>query len=111
MLSAYLALFTGGCALTGILVLAAYAWQIGTLRVFAVGLLLALAVDAVGAVIGFLFGVPRYRQVIIDQDSSGQSRSGSSTTQRAYTPSNSLEQVSDWLTKLLLGAGLVQLGN
>lgn len=28
-----------------------------------------------------------------------------------YSPSNNLEQVSDWLTKLLIGAGLVQLGH
>jgi hypothetical protein len=63
-----------------------------------VGLLTALAAFLVGCFIGFLFGIPR---VV----SSGQAR----LTTSDYTPSSNLAEVSDWLTKLLLGAGLVQL--
>jgi hypothetical protein len=54
----------------------------------------------VGCFVGFLFGIPR---VV----SSGQLRHDKGTS--AYSPSSNLAEVSDWLTKLLLGAGLVQL--
>jgi len=62
-----------------------------------VGLAIALAAFLCGCLIGFLFGIPR---VV----SSGQLRQ--QTDQ--YSPSSNLAEVSDWLTKLLLGAGLVQ---
>ena len=64
-----------------------------------VGMLTAIAAFLIGILIGFLFGIPK---VI----SSGQARLGQSS---GYTPSSNLSEVSDWLTKLLLGAGLVQL--
>jgi Putative Ig domain len=65
----------------------------------AVGMLTATAAFLIGCLTGFLFGIPRLV-------SSGQARFGQST---GYTPSSNLSEVSDWLTKLLLGAGLVQL--
>lgn len=64
-----------------------------------VGLLTALAAFMIGDLAGFLFGIPR---VV----SSGQVRQKQSSE---YAPSSNLAEVSDWLTKLLLGAGLVQL--
>jgi hypothetical protein len=64
------------------------------------GMLTALAAFLAGCVIGFLFGIPR-------AVSSGQLRHEQGSV--AYTPSSNLAEVSDWLTKLLLGAGLVQL--
>jgi hypothetical protein len=63
-----------------------------------VGLATALAAYVSGGLVGFLFGIPR---VV----SSGQLRQQSDP----YSPSSNLAEVSDWLTKLLLGAGLVQL--
>lgn len=67
---------------------------------FGVGMAAALAAFLLGCLIGFLFGIPRFV-------SSGQARLGSGSD--AYAPSSNLAEVSDWLTKLLLGAGLVQL--
>jgi Putative Ig domain len=66
------------------------------------GLLAGLAAFLSGCLAGFLFGVPR-------AISSGQLRQQKDTPAPAYTPSSNLAEVSDWLTKLLLGAGLVQL--
>lgn len=65
-----------------------------------VGMLTAFAAFMAGCLAGFLFGIPR-------AVSSGELRHqpGSPT----YTPSSNLAEVSDWLTKLLLGAGLVEL--
>ncbi|MFJ9693613.1 hypothetical protein [Kitasatospora sp. NPDC101183] len=62
------------------------------------GLVVAGAATVLGGVLGFLFGVPRVR------DNSGE-------PQGSYAPNTNLEQVSDWLTKVLLGVGLTQLGS
>jgi len=65
-------------------------------RYLAVGLLAAIASMVTGCLVGFLFGLPKLGP--------GQSRQIT-----GYLPSANLPEVSDWLTKLLLGAGLVQL--
>jgi hypothetical protein len=65
-------------------------------KYLAVGLLTAIAALVSGCLIGFLFGLPQL------------SKSSSAQNGR-YSPSPNLPEVSDWLTKLLLGAGLVQL--
>src|SRR6202035_592002 len=65
-----------------------------------VGVLTSLAALVAGYLAGFLFGIPRLV-------SSGSFRLGNQPTD--YSPSSNLAEVSDWLTKLLLGAGLVQL--
>jgi hypothetical protein len=64
-----------------------------------VGLLTAFAAFLVGGLGGFLFGIPKLV-------SSGELRQKAGPR---YSPSTNLAEVSDWLTKLLLGAGLVQL--
>jgi Putative Ig domain len=64
-----------------------------------VGLLTAFAAFLVGGLGGFLFGIPKLV-------SSGELRLKTGTR---LSPSTNLAEVSDWLTKLLLGAGLVQL--
>ena len=60
-----------------------------------------------GGALGFLFGVPRYRSV---SDTKGLGPlSTSAETVIAFTPNTNLEQISDWLTKIIVGATLVQL--
>lgn len=66
----------------------------GGLTRFATGILLALAMVSVGGFLGFLFAVPRSAQ------SEDKSR---------YQTNTNLEEVSDWLTKIIVGIGLVQL--
>ena len=56
------------------------------------------ASGAVGSFIGFLFGVPKTLQ----SDQPG----AAGTT---YLANTNLEQISDWLTKILVGIGLVQI--
>ena len=53
-----------------------------------------------GGFVGFLFGIPRTVQ-------------GSAASERAtrYLGNTNLEQVSDWLTKIIVGVGLVQIGH
>lgn len=68
--------------------------------VFAVSVLVAACAFAVGALLGFLFGIPQYL-----------ARESNPDTERAsYQPNTNLTQVSDWLTKIIIGVGLVQFG-
>lgn len=66
------------------------------------GLLLASASILSGGFFGFLFGIPRSKQVqdagIIADGNGG----------RQYVENTNLEQISDWLTKIIIGLTLVQ---
>jgi hypothetical protein len=63
-------------------------------------LLLTAAAVATGGFVGFLFGIPRSVQAGgTDEAATGR-----------YGVNTNLEQISDWLTKILVGVGLVQLG-
>ncbi|WP_156679196.1 hypothetical protein [Sphingomonas profundi] len=65
-------------------------------------LLVGAAGFAVGGFIGFLFGVPRMRT------SEGEHDTRRAGTSQVVSNTN-LEQLSDWLTKILVGVGLVQI--
>ena len=55
---------------------------------------------AVGALLGFLFGIPQYLA----------KQGGPSPDKASYQPNTNLTQVSEWLTKIIIGVGLVQFG-
>jgi len=87
-------------------------------RLVSVGILTAGAAFITGALTGFLFGVPRSRRqssqsttpTAPDKASSADQRSGAQTADRpGYDPNTNLEEISDWLTKTIVGVGLVQL--
>lgn len=68
--------------------------------VFGVAILIATCAFAVGASLGFLFGIPQYL-----------ARQNQETGDKpSYQPNTNLTQVSDWLTKILIGVGLVEFG-
>jgi tetratricopeptide (TPR) repeat protein len=75
------------------------------------GAMLSLAFAAIGGLIGFLFGIPR--RLAVPSRSSNDAKSSDSTSHTAEQGGTdwgtNLEQVSDWLTKIILGAGLTQL--
>lgn len=82
-------------------------WAVSpNLPILAAAFLFSLASLAVGVLVGFLFGVPRTLTSARKDDRSLREQPVSDI--RANT---NLEQVSDWLTALLIGATLVQLGN
>jgi len=66
---------------------------------------------SIGALVGFLFGVPRYRT---ERDGGSpeedDTRAREARNEPRYIPNTNLEQISDWLTKLVVGATLVSLG-
>ncbi|KQN74688.1 hypothetical protein ASE90_11185 [Sphingomonas sp. Leaf67] len=90
--------------LIGLIAIGIFAWgndSENSLRIFGVLWLVGTAAWLAGTVLGFLFGVPRVR-------------AGETTTDVAAStsvvPNTNLEQISDWLTKIIVGATLVQLG-
>jgi hypothetical protein len=67
--------------------------------VFGTALALSAAAFLAGALPGFLFGIPHMVQ-----------GATSSINDAQYQGNTNLEQVSDWLTKIIVGVGLVQIG-
>ena len=67
--------------------------------ILSVGIVTSCAAAAIGGLAGFLFGIPR----ILQSDSLAPNEDS-----RVLANSN-LEQISDWLTKILVGASLVQI--
>lgn len=81
------------------------------------GLLWAAASAAAGALAGFLFGIPRVLQTdqpvapAGEQQASDPSSDQDGNGTARYQVNTNLEQISDWLTKIIVGIGLVELRN
>jgi hypothetical protein len=105
-----------GCVLFGGLFCALYAWQAPSLvqsaSVLGVAAVLAGAAMLVGALVGFIFGIPRTLQreaaAGAAENPPGQKTQDGQPT-ISHLPNTNLEQISDWLTKILVGVGLTQL--
>jgi hypothetical protein len=98
-----------------------------SLKAAAVVTIIGLASAMVGALLGFLFGVPRRISDAPNQPApppagaTGSGSAGAATTAAAAPPSaaavaaargwqssTNLTQISDWLTKIIVGVGLVE---
>lgn len=71
----------------------------------------ALASLAGGFGMGFLFGIPRAGRQSSDADNGAGTTDTARVGTRLQQPNTNLEQVSDWVTKILVGLGLVELRN
>ncbi|MCK9220855.1 MAG: hypothetical protein M0P47_12515 [Bacteroidales bacterium] len=60
-------------------------------------LVVSLASFLIGGLIGFLFGIPKFNTKYTPSE------------EPEYLANTSLEQISDWLTKIIVGVGLTQL--
>jgi len=69
--------------------------------VVSVGAMAGAAAFVAGGLLGFLFGVPK--------TSGGDGEDSEGTRHARYRVNTNLEQISDWLTKILVGVGLIQL--
>ncbi|WP_250037843.1 PASTA domain-containing protein [Paractinoplanes maris] len=67
--------------------------------------LLFVAASAVGAALGFLFGLPRARAAEASEAAANDGRAAT-----FYLTNSNLIKVSDWLTTIVIGLGLVNLG-
>jgi hypothetical protein len=104
----------------GVAVTALYALQGAVagqfFAVFSIALAVAGAASITGALLGFIFGIPRALQGS-DAGGKGGETGGAQPANKekrrdaSYGANTSLEQISDWLTKILVGVGLTQLTN
>lgn len=101
---------TGTCAST------ITEWHICTpisLKFFGISLGVLAASGAVGGFLGFLFGVPRLMQRVNRTEAAPGSEQtftnlGAGKTSRSVAANSNLEEISDWLTKIIVGVALVQ---
>jgi len=73
----------------------------GSWSILALSMLIGACAFSLGALLGFLFGIPQYF---------AGAESHAAATRATYQPNTNLTQVSDWLTKIIIGVGLVQFG-
>jgi hypothetical protein len=88
---------------SAVVLLALFGWSVHSGTLLIAELLVGTAATSVGGLLGFLFGLPRAPVQSETRDTPAGDKPS------VYRPSNNLEQVSDWLTKILIGVGLVQL--
>ncbi|HZV75005.1 MAG TPA: hypothetical protein VFF79_14915 [Conexibacter sp.] len=90
----------------------------GSLSDFGVATMVAAGAFALGASLGFLFGIPRtlaaggrVQHVAAPGAETGNAADAAPANDGRlhYQPNTNLEDISDWLTKILVGAGLVGL--
>src|SRR3954452_24074825 len=62
----------------------------------------------VGASVGFLFSIPRIVQR--NGNNPGNANDGDDASQYQQHVNTNLTEISDWLTKIIVGLGLVNLG-
>ncbi len=115
LVGALLLLVVSFAASAGFVANTGYSWVIA-LRTFCVGIGTILAAGSIGALLGFLFGIPR----LLQRPTAGQLQSNGaapgeagknaqrSPQDRFFSTNTSLEEISDWLTKIIIGLGLVQ---
>jgi tetratricopeptide (TPR) repeat protein len=76
--------------------------------VLGTGIILGASSFAVGGLLGFLFGIPRGPQTNDVGQGNKQSVSGGMVA-AGFRHNTNLEQISDWLTKILVGVSLTQI--
>jgi hypothetical protein len=97
--TAFLIWLVGGVVLASVAVMLYVGQGQDQWKTIAIGLTVTAAAMLAGGVIGFIFGVPR----VLAADNTTPSR-----TRPTIVGNTNLEQISDWLTKILVGVGLTQ---
>jgi hypothetical protein len=108
-------LVLAGCLATGLLAIAISALKAEVpaswASVVAFGLATSGASIFVGGLIGFLFGIPRRLQQQEEARPAHAAEDANAAASQAaiYGANTNLEQISDWLTKILVGVGLINI--
>ena len=64
-----------------------------------------------GGLLGFLFGIPRILRQSVPPKPANTDDLASDAAVLRYQPNTNLEEISDWLTKILVGVGLTQISS
>ena len=109
------------CGIIAILLVSFFAaFNEKTIKAFfsVLGLSLAIGFAATlsGAFLGFLFGIPKTLQrnqntVTIPAETSADGQPVASSSNQSFSSNTNLEEISDWLTKIIVGVSLIQLTN
>jgi len=94
-----------------------YSWHFRAggdlLRIFGVGILVAAAALMSGFLLGFIFGIPSLSPKMSvsgpSEDSSGNPSESTPQQSNSIKSNTNLIEISDWLTKIIVGVGLVEL--
>jgi FtsH-binding integral membrane protein len=104
-----------GAMLAGLFVIAVAAVTIPDIsgwRFFAVGALAGLAAAAAGGALGLLFGLPISNQVVVVAQPNAAreegAREAAAPRPEWFRDNTSMEQIADWLTKIIVGLTLTQ---
>ena len=102
--------------LAGLVAVLLFALQSSDVQEFvavaATGMTYGSACLVVGALLGFLFGIPRSLQGDGQtEEPDGKPGAKERSASIGYRANTNLEQISDWLTKILVGVGLTQIGS
>jgi len=85
------------------------------LRIVGVGILVAGAALLSGFLLGFIFGIPRVGSEKVTAQAAaepgGAHAAASEAQSSGVTPNSNLVEISDWLTKIMVGVGLVELNS
>lgn len=99
----------------GLIAILLFSFQVGEWKriaaVTAFGISIAGASLLTGGLVGLLFGIPRRLQNTEQATSKNTAKGDDDETrdqQTIYASNTNLEQISDWLTKILVGVGLTQ---
>ena len=79
--------------------------------IFGVALLIQVSSLLAGMLTGFLFGIPRSLQTDSPPIVTENNGTSKQLSQPGFRGNTNLEQISDWLTKILVGVGLTQIGS
>jgi hypothetical protein len=80
--------------------------QIKGLEIFSVTMMISVASIFVGMFLGFIFGIPRSHQ---DGTAYNGNLQEPEHSIKNLSVNTNLEQISDWLTKIIVGVGLVEI--
>jgi hypothetical protein len=90
----------------GLAAIVIYAAARSSWTMLGIAFMVGAAAFLAGSLVGFLFGIPR--TLTAERGAATLPDEGGGSIE--YQPNTNLEQISDWLTKILVGVGLVQLG-
>ena len=103
-----------GVTCMGVVVLAVLALVISQTRgltaAIGIGVLIILAAAAIGAALGFLFALPRVLTSEAKNEAAADGSVAAAVKKRVLGSNTNLERVSDWLTTMIVGVALTQLG-
>ncbi|MFT3845837.1 MAG: hypothetical protein QM725_12355 [Lacibacter sp.] len=81
----------------------------GLFPVLGLSLAIAFAAAVGGGFLGFLFGIPKSLQKNQAVSVPDPSAPKAATTNKIFSSNTNLEEISDWLTKIIVGVSLIQL--